>query len=237
VQVRAACSGPPRRPGKELRSRRAPRNRRFREALSKPYWATLHADLAARLLRALGQLSAPRPRSRPRSQAPPEALAQSAAFLARAPTPAGAAGTPAGACAWRWLQVQGAAVTRVSGVAAVHGNAERLSLLLLCLPALERLCSLQLAPHPDAAPAAARASLVGVARALGRCARLRQLDVRFCLDDKPGHQLPDALGGLLADARALEELTLKLEYREPHRREGPAPARVSALVTGLAGLS
>ncbi len=180
---------------------------------------------------------APPSRSRPRSQAPPEALAQSAAFRARAPAPAGAAGAPAGACAWRWLQVQGAAATRVSGAAAVHGIAERLSLLRLCLPALERLCSLQLAPHPDAAPAAARASLVGVARAVGRCARLRQLDVRFCLDDKPGHQLPDALGGLLADARALEELALKLEYREPHRREGPAPARVSALVTGLAGLS
>jgi hypothetical protein len=47
----------------------------------------------------------------------------------------------------------------------------------------------------------------------------------------------DALGGLLADARALEELTLRLEYREPHRRKGPAPACVSILVTGLAGLS
>ena len=67
VQVRAACSGPPRRPGKELRSRRAPRDRRFREALSEPYWATLHGDLAARLLRALGQLGAPRPPGRVRA--------------------------------------------------------------------------------------------------------------------------------------------------------------------------
>ncbi len=50
-----------------------------------------------------------------------------------------AAGTHSGACALRWLRVQGAAVKHMSGLEAVDRDAERLSLLLKSLPALESL--------------------------------------------------------------------------------------------------
>jgi len=90
--------------------------------------------------------------------------------LCRDAPPCAAAGTDAGAYAWRWLQVQGGAVKRAPDICASNEDAEQLALLLLNLPQLEYL-NAHLNASTGASAAAFAAFLAGAARTIGRCAR------------------------------------------------------------------
>jgi hypothetical protein len=148
-----------------------------------------------------------------------------------------AAGTHSGACALRWLRVQGAAVKHMSGLEAVDRDAERLSLLLKSLPALESLGVVKM--YADASctsPADAWDFLAGAARAIGRCMCLLHLTLYIRLDSGT-NPMPDSFGGDLAGARTLEGLKLWIRCGGVDNLDMPPPARVSHLVAGLAGLS
>ncbi len=148
-----------------------------------------------------------------------------------------AAGTHSGAGAWRWLRVQGAAVKHVSGLEAVDRDAERLSLLLMSLPALESLSVAKL--HRDwscTSPADAQVFLAGAARAIGRCPCLVQLKLNILLKNWED-QLPETMGQDLARARTLEGLELEVRCRGVQNLDMPPPAHIAHLVAGLAGLS
>jgi len=148
-----------------------------------------------------------------------------------------AAGTHSGACAWRWLRVQGVAVKHVSGLEAVDRDAERLSLLLMSLPALESISVSKL--HREwscTSPADAQVYLAGAARAIGRCPCLLHLKVTILLDNGED-QVPDTFGQDLAGARTLEELHLAVLCMGAVNFDMPPSAHIAYLVAGLAGLS
>jgi hypothetical protein len=167
-----------------------------------------------------------------------------------------AAGTPEEASARRWLQVQGGAVNRVSGLTVGYDRCEnanlpgrdldaaRLLTLLASLPALTSLGSphgpVTLRAHPQRTPTAAavRAFLAGAARAMARCSGLRALHAHIALLDGLADQVPEALLRELASLRALEEVTLRFETSEAyrHRADWPATFSLAHLVAGLAGL-
>ena len=146
------------------------------------------------------------------------------------------AGTLEEASAWRWLRVHGAAVKRLYDLTVVDKDVERLSILQLAMPALERVRGLKLRARPGDAPAT-RAFLVGAARAVARCPCLRTLQLLVELAPKLGEQLPDTFGRELADACTLMNVSLRIMSRAAEARDRPAAASVSHLVTGLAGLS
>jgi len=159
------------------------------------------------------------------------------------PTPA--AGTPAGACAWQWLQEQGATVTCICGL-VVDADAERLQNLLTSLPALgsisrleevSRLSGLTLRPHPGAGVAAAQDFLAGAARAIGCCSCLRRLHLQIDVADNLADQVPTTVWQYLAKARALEHLDLVISSGGADTHNEVAIPSVAQLIAGLAGLS
>ena len=150
-----------------------------------------------------------------------------------APTPHAAAGTPAGASAWQWLQEQGATVTRICGL-VINTDAERLSSLLTKLPALESISALSLRAHPGAAVAATQDFLAGAARVIGCCSSLRSLDLRIRLVDRLADRVPGTVWQYLANARALSHLKLTIKSVA---HSGSATTSASHLISGLAGLS
>ncbi len=148
-----------------------------------------------------------------------------------------AAGTHSGACAWRWLRVQGAAVKHLSGLEAVDRDAERLSILLMSLPALESLSVAKLERAPRCtSPADTAYLLAGSARAIGRCPCLLRLKLDIMLDSRKD-LLPDTFGRDLAGARTLEGLEVAVRCGGVDNLDISPPARISRLVAGLAGLS
>jgi len=153
-----------------------------------------------------------------------------------------AAGTPAGACAWRRLQKQGATVTRICGLVAVDTDAERLSTLLTSLPALALISEfgaasgLTLRARPDAAAAAVQDFLAGAARTIGRCSRLQHLDLRVEVADELAGRMPATAWQYLAEARALEHLQLTISSDGVDMNNKPATGIASHVLTGLAGL-
>ena len=150
---------------------------------------------------------------------------------------AAVAGTHSGACALRWLRVQGAALKHVSGLEVGGKDAERLSLLLMSLPALQSLSLAKL--HRDCSstsPAGAWDFLAGAARAIARCPCLLHLKVRFALATW-ADQLPETVGQDLARVRTLEELELEVRCGMCEDLNMPPPVDVAHLVAGLAGLS
>jgi len=156
-------------------------------------------------------------------------------------TPLAAPGTPAGACAWRWLQEQGATVTRVDGLAVADANAERLSTLLTRLPLLVSIggldaCGLILRAHSGDAAAAVPDFLAGAARAIGRCLCLRRLDLRIELADKRADRVPGTVWLYLAESRALEHLKLTIWSDTFYESNRSAKASAPHVLTGLAGL-
>jgi len=132
--------------------------------------------------------------------------------LCRDAPPCAAAGTDAGADAWRWLQVQGGAVKRAPNICVSNEDAEQLALLLLNLPQLEYL-NAHLGASAGASAAAFAAFLAGAARTIGRCARLQDLRLSITL---AAHEW---------EARVLEA------------RELAEARTLERLMTGLAGLS
>ncbi len=159
-------------------------------------------------------------------------------------TPRAAAGTPAGACAWRWLQKQGVTVTRICGLVVVDADAERLSTLLTSLPALASISgihawapsALTLQARSGAAAAAVPNFLAGAARAIGRCLCLRRLDLRIELAGKRADRVPGTVWQYLAEARALEHLKLTIWSDMAGVSAGSAKASAPHVLTGLAGL-
>ncbi len=148
-----------------------------------------------------------------------------------------AAGTHSGACALRWLQVQGVAVKHVSGLEAIDRDAERLSLLLRSLPALESLIVVKLhAAASCTSPADASDFLAGAARALGRCPCLLHLKLTILLNTWED-QLPETVGQDLAGARTLEGLEVAVRCWRVADLDMPPVAHTAHLVAGLAGLS
>jgi hypothetical protein len=147
------------------------------------------------------------------------------------------AGTPEEASAWRWLRVHGAAVRSLYGLTMVDKDVERLSILQLTLPALEKVRGLELQARPGAAPAATRAFLVGAARAVARCPCLRTLQLLIELVPNLGEQIPDTLGQELAEGCTLTGVSLRITSRAGEARDWPTAGSVLLLVTGLAGLS
>ena len=141
-----------------------------------------------------------------------------------------ASGTPAGACAWRRLQKQGATVTRICGLVVDDTDAERISTLLTSLPALASISDfgassgLTLQARPDAAAALVQKFLAGAARTIGRCSRLRHLDLRVDLADELEDQMPGTVWQYLAEARALEHLQLTIKKAGVYTRDGPGAA-------------
>jgi hypothetical protein len=215
-----------------LRSR-PPRDRHFKEALTKPYWTAIRADLATRLWRALG-----------RRGAHPSWL--SSCRVARnthpvcnfrCPYSLADAGTPEEASAWRWLRVHGAAVRSIGNLTVIDKDVERLSTLQLAMPLLDKVMGLKLQARPGAAPAATRAFLVAAARAVARCPCLQDLELLVELAPTVGEQLPDTFGQELAEACTLMEVSLSITSRAGKERDWPRAASVSHLVMGLAGLS
>ncbi len=160
--------------------------------------------------------------------------------LHRHPMPA--AGMPAGARAWRWLQEQGATVTCIYGL-VVDADAERLQNLLTSLPALGSISELEddsgltLRPLPGAAVAATQDFLAGAARAIGCCSCLRRLDLCIELADKLANRVPTTFWQYLAKARALEDLVLTIRSGAADTHDRLATTYVSQLLAGLAGLS
>ena len=155
--------------------------------------------------------------------------------------PTAAAGTRAGARAWRWLQGQSAAVKCICGL-VVDTDAERFRTLLTSLPALESISEparsgLTLRPHPGAAAAATQDFLAGAARAIGRCSCLRCLQLLIEVGDELWDRVPGSLWQHLAEARALENLSLTIRSGVADPHDGLATTHVSHLITGLAGLS
>ena len=149
-----------------------------------------------------------------------------------------AAGTHSGACAWRWLRVQGAAVKHVSDLEVVDRDAERLSLLLRSLPALESLSVAKIHLDPSCTSRAdASDFLAGAARAIGRCPCLLHLKLSILLLTRED-QVPETLGQDLAGgARTLEGLELDIHsWRDDDPNDVPPPVRTTHLVGGLAGL-
>jgi len=159
-----------------------------------------------------------------------------------------AAGTLAEASAWRWLQVQGAAIKCLSGFTVSPGTesdvpgrdleAGQLSALLASLPALTSISLLHLRADLDSRPpaAAVRAFLAGAARAIGRCSGLQTLWLQITLLGGLADQLPEVLLRELANAHALEEVTIRLEACRADRPDWPATFSLAHLVAGLAGL-
>ncbi len=153
-----------------------------------------------------------------------------------------AAGSPAGACAWRWLQEQSATVTCICGL-VVNADAERLSSLLTNLPVLASISELgavsglTLRPHPGAAVAATQDFLAGAARAIGCCACLRRLDLLIDLGDMRADQVPGTVWHYLARARALEDLDLSIRSGAADTHDRPATACEPQVIAGLVGLS
>jgi hypothetical protein len=157
-------------------------------------------------------------------------------------TPLAAAGTPAGARAWQWLQKQGATVTRVCGLAVDNTDAERLSTLLTSLPALVSISGLgargglTLQAYSGAAAAAVPDFLAGAARAIGRCSCLRHLDLGIGLSDERTDRVPGTVWLFLAEARALEHLKLTIWSGRYYSSKASANANAPHVLTGLAGL-
>ena len=239
---------------------RARSDRRFKEALKAQVWTTLPPDVMGRLWQALGRPSAfPTPlacvsvcllcsEARPKC-APllpvscsgsrcPTALCTCA--IHQHPTPA--AGTPAGACAWRWLQEQGAALTCICGL-VVDADAERLRTLLTSLPALgsisrlEEVSGLTLRPRPGAGASATQDFLAGAARAIGCCSCLQRLELRIEFADQLADGVPGSFCQYLAEARALEDLMLTIGSGGAGAHDEVATASVPQMMAGLAGLS
>jgi len=135
-------------------------------------------------------------------------------------------------------------VTRVCGLVVNDAGAERLAGLLASLPAVgsgsgrHAHTELLLCPRLGAGAAAAEALLVGAARAVGRCSRLRSLILLVDQDVQPADQLPATFWQRLADARALEDLKLfTLSSCSADARGAPSTASASRMMAGLAGLS
>jgi len=148
-----------------------------------------------------------------------------------------AAGTHSGACAWRWLRVQGAAVKHVSGLEVVDRDAERLSFPLKSLPVLESLSVAELRRDWSyTSPSDAWRFLVGAARAIVRCQCLLHLKLNILLNTWDD-QLPETMVQDLARARTLERLELAVRCRGVENLYMPPTAQVAHLVAGLAGLS
>ena len=157
-----------------------------------------------------------------------------------------AAGTPAGACAWRRLQKQGVTVTRICGLVVDDTDAERLSPLLTSLPALVSISEfgassgLTLQARRDAAAAAVQDFLAGAARTIGRCSCLRQLDLRIELADELADWMPGTVWQYLAEARALKQLQLTIKSHGVYMNNGATTAirghTASRVLIGLAGL-
>jgi hypothetical protein len=153
-----------------------------------------------------------------------------------------AAGTPAGACAWRRLQKQGVTVTRICGLVVADTDAERLSTLLTSLPALVSISEfgafsgLTLQTRSDASAAAVQDFLAGAARTIGRCSRLQHLDLHVKLADELADRMPGTVWQYLAEARALEHLQLTIGSDGIYTSNGSAAANASHVLTGLAGL-
>jgi len=158
-------------------------------------------------------------------------------------TPMAAAGTPAGAGAWQWLQEQGVTVMSICGLAVTDADAERLPVLLASLPALSSIrgrgvgSGLTLRPHPGAAVAAAQDFLAGAARAIAHCSCLRRLRLIIDLADKPADRISAPFWQYLAKARALEDLELAIRSSAGDTHHGKATTNVSQVVAGSASLS
>jgi len=248
----------------ELSWLRATRDRRFKEALEAPYWTTLRSDIVRRLWRALarpGALLAPlvsesfgcavrhgpnalhcspcvgnaRKRITPTVSGP--------SWWSQPVTPTAAAGMPAGAGAWQWLQKQGVSVTSICDLAVADADAKRLPVLLASLPALRSIrglgagSGLTLRPHPGAAVAAAQDFLAGAARAIAHCSCLRRLRLIIDLANKRADRISGPFWQYLAKARALEDLELTIRSSAADTRHGSAVTNVSRVAAGLAGLS
>ncbi len=120
-------------------------------------------------------------------------------------------------------------------------DAERLSILLARLPAVESISRLHVCARPrlDMTPrtaAAIQAMLAGVARAVAGCSCLQRLCLAVELVPELADQLPEAFCRLLAGARALEELSLTLDSCWYEWRCASPAGSVTHLVAGLAGL-
>jgi hypothetical protein len=252
------------REARQLSWSRATSDRRFKEALEAPFWTTLRLDITGRLWRALarpGALLAPLVSecvccalkhgpsalhcSRVLSTHTNISLLHKAGppGASQPVTPTAAAGTPAGAGAWQWLQKQGVTVTSICGLAVADTDAERLPVLLASLPALRSIhglgagSGLTLRPHPEADVAAAQDFLAGAARAVAHCSCLRRLHLIFDLADKPADRVSASFWQYLAKARALENLELIIRSSAADMHHGSATTNVSRVVAGLAGLS
>ena len=133
-------------------------------------------------------------------------------------------------------------MTRLCGLVVDDTNAERLSTLLTSLPLLVSISDfgassgLTLQARPDAAAAAVQDFLAGAARTIGRCSRLRHLDLRVVLADELEDQMPGTVWQYLAEARALEHLQLTIKKAGVYMRDGPGAANGLHVLTGLACL-
>jgi len=148
------------------------------------------------------------------------------------------AGTPEGAGARRWLNVQGVSLRTFVNMRVSEMDAERLSTLLASLPALSSLSRLILPVCNGAALATTQAFMIGAARAIGRCPCLQHLDLRIQLADRLADQLPEAFGQLLAEAHSLQRLSIEigLVSRTAFRPRWPVTS-TTQLMAGLAGMS